>query len=250
MRTLLSLLAGLFVAWNAPARAQDTAVTAIIQKAIKAHGGEEALNKYKAGTSRSKGRLEVGTGLDFTQEMTYQLPNQFKEVLEIDVDGKKIPAVTVFNGEKGWVVVNGQFQDIDDKLLTELKEAGNLMRASRLTTLLQDRAFKLSSVGEAKVNGRAALGVRVESKGFRDVNLYFDKDTGLLLKTERRALDVASGQEVNEERVVVEYQKLEGMQSPKKVVVNRDGKKFMEAEVLEVKLLEKVDPQSFAKPGQ
>ena len=82
-----------------------------------------------------------------------------------------------------------------------------------------------------------------------DSSLYFDKDTGLLAKTERRAVDPMSGQEVNEERIVTEYQKLEGMQSPKRILVNRDGKKFMEAEIVEVKFLDKVDPQTFGKPN-
>ena len=58
-------------------------------------------------------------------------------------------------------------------------------------------------------------------------------------------------QEITEERIVTAYHKVEGLQSPKKVVVNRDGKKFMEAEVLEVKLLDKVEPKTFERsPSQ
>ena len=250
MRTILSALlpACLLLGGAGAAGAQE--VRDIIQKAIKAHGGAEALNKYKAGQTRTKGQIELLGSLPFTQEITFQLPNQFREVMELEAGGQKVLVVTVFNGEKGWLEVTGKPQELDEKLLTELKEAGHLLRTSRLTALLDDKECKLSPLGEAKVNGRPAVGVRVECKGFRDLSLYFDKDTGLLAKSERRALDATTGQEVTEERIVIEYQKVEGMQSPKKVLINRDGKKFMEAEVLEVKLLEKVDPQTFARPKQ
>jgi hypothetical protein len=53
---------------------------------------------------------------------------------------------------------------------------------------------------------------------------------------------------VAEERIILEYQDVDGMKSAKKVLVNRDGKKFTEAEVLEVKFLDKVDDAEFTKP--
>ncbi len=41
---------------------------------------------------------------------------------------------------------------------------------------------------------------------------------------------------------------MDGVPTAKKVVVNRDGNKFMEVEVLETKRLEKLDDSEFAKP--
>jgi hypothetical protein len=249
MRTVFpSLLTlGLLLAAGERARAQDD-VRAIVQKALKAHGGAEKLDKFKAGQIKTKGKIELFDGLPFTQEITYQLPNQFKEVTDLEVMGQKVAVTTGFDGQKGWLEVNGQAQELDDKLLTELKEAAHMLRVSRLTSLLEDQALKLSSLGEVKVEGKAATGVRVEAKGFRDISLFFDKDSGLLVKTERRAVDPMTGQEFTEERIITEYQKVEGLPSPKKAIVNRDGKKFLEAEVTEIKLLEKVDAQTFAKP--
>jgi hypothetical protein len=57
-----------------------------------------------------------------------------------------------------------------------------------------------------------------------------------------------SGQEFSEERIIKEYQKFDGLPSAKKVVVNRDGKLYLEAEIVEVKHLETVDETEFAKP--
>jgi hypothetical protein len=62
------------------------------------------------------------------------------------------------------------------------------------------------------------------------------------------ALDAMTGQEVTEERIIQEYQEIDGAKVAKKALVNRDGKKFVEAEVLEVKSLDKLDESEFAKP--
>lgn len=250
MRILLPVLLplGLLLGGHSQIQAQDD-VRGIIKKAIKAHGGDQNLAKFQAGQTKSKGTIIVlGQGLDFTQELTYQLPNQFREVLHLEGGGQKATVITVYNGTEGWVTANGKAVDLDKKLLNELKEVGHLMTISRLSPLLEDKAIKLSPAGEEKVNGKVAVGVRVERKDYRDATLFFDKDTGLVLKMKRQALDAVTKQEVDEERFVMEYQKIEGMQSPKKMVINRDGKKFMEVEVAEVKLLDKVDPATFAKP--
>jgi hypothetical protein len=113
---------------------------------------------------------------------------------------------------------------------------------------LRDKAYELSSLGEVPVEGKPALGLRVVVKGQKDINVFFDKATGLMAKVERRGVDPMSGQEFAEERIILEYQKIEGLPVPKKILLNRDGKKYLEAEVLEVKLLDTLDESEFAVP--
>jgi len=67
-------------------------------------------------------------------------------------------------------------------------------------------------------------------------------------KTERRARDFQSGQELTEERIVTSYQEVGGRMMPKRVTVNRDGKKMMDVEIVEARSLEKVDDSEFVKP--
>jgi hypothetical protein len=88
----------------------------------------------------------------------------------------------------------------------------------------------------------------VTSEGHKDLSLYFDRASGLLVKVERQALDSQTMEEVAEERILQDYQDVEGIKAPKRVLINRAGKKFVEAEVIEVKMLEKVDDSEFAKP--
>ena len=53
---------------------------------------------------------------------------------------------------------------------------------------------------------------------------------------------------MTEERIVIEYKKNDGgIPMPTKVAIKRDGKGYLEAEVLEMKLLEKLADSEFAK---
>jgi outer membrane lipoprotein-sorting protein len=249
MRQLLCafLTAGLLVGLVSRAPAADEA-RAIIDKAIKAHKGKAKAEKYTAIQTKCKGKLEIAGGIDFTQENSVQFPNKFKEVLEGEVMNQNFNSTTVYNGKDVWVKVNGEEVKLDKKkLLATMKEAAYLIKISQMTDL-KDKKYKLSALGEAKVNGKPALGVKVSCKGQKDVDFYFDKKTGLLAKMERRTVDFMTDQEVSEERIITEYQEVEGRKVAKKLTVNRDGKKFMEVEVTEMKFVDKLDDSEFDKP--
>jgi hypothetical protein len=246
--TMLFLAAGLLVLAADRVRAADDA-TAVLDKAIKAHGGADKLNKDKdkAEVTKSKGTIEaLGQSIPYTEETTMQT-NRIKSVLELTVSGQTVTQTTIYNGDKAWVNVVGKTMELEGKTMEEVKEAIYLARVTRLTDL-KDKVYELSSVGEVKVNGRPAVGVKVASKGHRDVNLFFDKETGLLAKIERQAVDPMTEKEFTEERIVTEYQEKDGVKIPKKAVVNRDGKKFIDVEVLETKTRDKFDDSEFAKP--
>jgi hypothetical protein len=225
----------------------DDGTPALIDKAIKAHGGTEKLTEKKATQAKSKGTLELGGGIEFTQEVSIQ-GGKFKEAMQLQVAGKQVNVTTVFDGTKGWLKVNDdEAKELDGKTLDEIKEAAYAARVGRLV-FLKDKSIELSPLGEVQVNDRPAVGVKVTSKGHRDLNVFFDKATGLLAKAERRVVDLMNGTEVTEERIVKEYQDVGGMKVAKRVLVNRDGKKFMEIEVVEAKLLDNLDDSEFAKP--
>jgi hypothetical protein len=249
MRTRIGVLlaAGLFLGLAGGTRAQE-AVRAVIEKAVKAHGGEANLARLRAGHSKSKGTMDLEGSIPFTREAFYQLPDRMKEIQELEANGSKFTVVSVLNGDKARVDINGAPAPGEAKIAEELKEAMHLLRVTRLVGLLDGNAFVLSPAGEAKVEGRPTVGVKVAYKGYRDVYLYFDKDNGLLLKVGRRALDPRTMQEVAEERVFSGYQAVDGIQTPKKVTLYRDGKKFAEAEVTEVKFQEKLEDSVFAGP--
>jgi hypothetical protein len=245
-RLLLSTAAIGLCVGLAAGQGQDEA-RAILDKAIKAHGGTDALKKYKAGTIKAKGRVEVAGGIDIVQEISYQLPNLMREEGSFEVMGTPIKTVTIYDGKKASLEVNGKKIDFGEKLERALRDGVQMFDAFSLYPL-NDKAYELSVFGEEKVNGEAAIGIRAVRKGQPDMTLYFDKKTHLLVKASHRTVDVESGNEVTQDRIVTEYQKVDGIPQPKKLLVERDGKKFLEAEVVEMKRYESLDKERFTIP--
>lgn len=243
------LALGFVLAATVTAQADDSAAArALVAKAVQAQGGAAQLAKLPAAAAKLKGTFHgQGEAVAFTGEFAAQGSDRLKLALEAEAGGQKFRLVHVLNGDQGWVKFNDDTAALDKEALAEAKEQAYAGWVATLVPL-QDPAFSLASLGEVHVDQRPALGVRVSSKGHRDVNLYFDKETGLLVKTETRVKDDASGQEVTEEMFLTDYQDVQGTKQAAKFTIKRDGKPYLESEVSEYQLAEKLDASVFAQP--
>jgi hypothetical protein len=243
MRHWLGAPCLLVLAAAPPAWAADDA-KAVIEKAIKAAGGAEELAKHAGVRIASKGTyFGMGTPVEFTSTSYMQPPARSR----FEVSGDQFKFVQVFHGDKGWVKVNDKTEEMDKDQLDAARDALHVAAVERLAGLT-GRDYTLSSLGESKLGDKAVVGVRVEHKGSRDVNLYFDKDSGVLLKVETRVKDPQAGKEFTQETILSDHKKVDGVPVPQKVLINRDGDKFVESEVTEFQRMEKLDPGLFDKP--
>jgi hypothetical protein len=169
-------------------------------------------------------------------------------VVELEVMDQNFTVTTVFDKDKGWIQAQGETMDMNETIRTAMKEQLAMVAAARLTFLGDRKKVEVSLIGDDKVDGKDVVGLRVAPKGQKELSLYFDKKTGLLAKVSWRPTDAQTGQEVAEERIIKEYQDIDGLKVAKKALVNRDGKKLMEVEVQEFKVVDKVDDSTFAKP--
>jgi len=245
MRTSLGVaLAGLVaLAAVHPARADDPKqARAVIDKAIRASGGAEKLAKYQGMTWKEKGTYYgMGDGLPYTATYTVQWPDKMRT----EIEGV---FTVILNGDKGWVDMGGESKEMTKDQLAEEKEERYARWVATLRPLTQ-KGFTLTPLGDSKVEGEAAVGVKVSHKGHRDVELFFSKKTGLLIKSAHRAKDVTQGgKEVHQEVFYSDHKDVRGLQIPMKIVVKRDGKQFVEGEESDVKPVEKVDDKQFDKP--
>ncbi len=232
----------------APAFAQDDAA-AVVKKAIAAHGGADALNKYQAGSYKVKGDMSVfGMDIDFTGAMTYQVPDKYRMEINAEVMGQKLAVVQVVNGKTVKNTINGMATPLGDAEKAELQQAAMIQEVSQLTPLLDSKKYTIKAEKDADVNDKPCSVVLVTAKDFKDTRLFFDKKSGLLVKTERKGLAPSMGEpkEVNEETLLSDYKKVDGVAIPMKLVVNHDGKKFMTMTVSDAKVMEKADPKAFA----
>jgi outer membrane lipoprotein-sorting protein len=256
MRRFVCLAVALAVVAAGAARAEKkeekTDCKAVIEKAIKAAGGEEKLAKAKAFTFKMKGKFYgMGEGIDYTGEVAIQLPDKSRVKIDGEIDNKKVTFFTaVTNGDKVWRKMgDGEAEQVTDKdKLAEAKEERYAERVISLLPLVKEKDFKLEPLGEAKVDGKPAVGVKVSQKGHRDVNLFFDKDSGFLVKSERTVKDEQTDKELTEERIYSDYKESGGIKRFTKMVMNRDGKKYVEAEISDFEVKDKIDDAEFGKP--
>jgi hypothetical protein len=240
-------IALLIVSFMGMARAQDDA-RAIVAKAVAAQGGEEKLAKIRAGRSKLKGTLFAdGREIAFTGEEMFQLPGQVKIVLNLKNTPAGQTVVEVIDGDKGWISINGKATEADADALARMKQQVYLSRVIWLTPLLKDKEFELTTLKETKVNDKPALAVKVASKGQKEVSLYFDKESGLLVKLDYPTKNNL-GRDVTQEDNFSNYAEVGGVKLPKKSVAFQDGKKLMELEVTEAQFPDSIPAREFAKP--
>jgi len=251
MKKLVALTCGLsawlLLAGTSPA--QDDECRTVIAKGIKALGSEEKLVALRTAHIKGKGTITVqGMDLEFTAEIFTQQPDKQKLIVDFSVNNMNFTLTRVVDGGKGWQNIMGNTAALDAQELMEAKEAINAERVISLVPLLKDKEYKLSTLGETKVGDHQTVGIQVTRKGYRDVSLYFDKKTYILVKSESRGLDPEK-QEVNQEKLYSEYKELvPGLKVAGKMVINNDGKKFMDLTITEVRPVERHDDSLFTKP--
>jgi hypothetical protein len=253
MRRIVCLAAVLAVAAAGAARADDQAdLRKVIDKAVKAMGGQEKLAKFKAVTFKMKGKFYgMGDGIDYTGEWQLQYPDKIRMSIDGEIGGMQVHFFTrVINGDKVWQkTAEEETKEVTDK--EELAQAREGLYGDWVQSLLplKDKAFKLASLGDVKVNDKPAIGIRVSREGHRDVNLFFDKDKGLLVKREVTVKDeMTGGKEQTEETLFSDYKEYDGVLHATKLLINRDGKKYVDGEITEIERKEKIDDAVFAKP--
>jgi hypothetical protein len=244
------LSAGVLVALTSFARADDQAdAKAIVEKAIKAQGGAEKLSKNKSVTTKQKGKFYgFGDGIDYTLDSATQPPDRIRNEIKGEANGTPFSFIQVIQGEKGWNSANGQTDELGDE---QLKEAKENLYANWVAQLLPitGKDFTLTPLGDVKVGDKEAVGVKVSSKDHRDISLFFDKKTGMLIKRETIVKDLmGGGDEQKEEVLFLEYKEKDGVHYASKININRNDKKYIESEIVEYKPSEKLDDKVFEKP--
>jgi len=247
LRALTVAALAMLFAGSRAAAADET--KAIVEKAIKAHG-HEAVAKQPAATMKMKGKwYGMGDGLEYTGVWQGQSPDRLRFEISMSIMNQNFTVIQGVKGDKGWVAINGKVEDMPKEVFEEHREALHARVVENLLCL-RGKEYTLSALGESKVGNRPAVGVRVERKGYRDVNLFFDKENHLLLKLERREKDPMMGgdKEFTTEVFMHDYKKVDGALVPHKIEVHRDGKLYVDGETTEFTRAEKFDDALLTKP--
>jgi len=219
----------------------------VARLAMKAMGGNRLAGAHAA-TWKAKGTATInGEEIEFDAKWAIQGERQLKITADAQANGSAIKALILVNGDKGWAALAGLEEEMDKDRLAEEQERAYLDWLATFVPL-DDSRLKLTGLGESKVDGRAAVGIKVQRAGRRDVELFFDKDKGLLLKSQMRVKDLMGGADVEQHVFYRDYKEQGGVPRATRVTYLWDKNPYLDMAVSGFKLHKKLPEKLFQKP--
>ena len=218
----------------------------LIDRAIKAIGGNEALEKSRNTIIEDTGTYYgMGQGLPYKGRYVYEYGDQGR--YRMDIIGV---FVQVLNRDKGWMQVMGDVSDIEGRTLDVAQQSYFIGYVETLLPLQKpDKDFSLGLAAAETIDGEECAGITIDHERMPTLTLHFSPKTGLIRKWKYVAKVAELGfQEAVEESIVNEYKEFDGVMCVTKFTSFRDGKKFIEANFHDVTFPETIDDSEFTKP--
>lgn len=221
------------------ARPKETLPTVdeVIAKYVQALGGKDALEKV---TSREIVAARTSpNGSSISEEILWKAPDRMLDVLKTQQGAFE----TGYNGgANGWTHSARGAGVLSGDDLEQFKREGQLFQPSKLKEIYT----QISVVGTEKIGDREAFVVRATTAAKGRERLYFDKQTGLLLRryTIIPTIIGAYPVQVNYD----DYREVGGVKIPFVVRTSLPGRAW-ERKVAEVKLNPAIDDARFNPPA-
>jgi len=207
----------------------------LLDKYLAAIGGADALQKV---TSRvQKGTLTAFGGQHFTVEVYSKAPDKRLSVMHLP-NGESL---TAFDGKQGWLSVPGRVHRMSAAENAAARIDADLYLPSHLKTLYE--VLRVDA-GE-KIEGRDTYLVVGLTEGQPPLRLYFDKESGLLLRLVRYA-ETPLGR--NPTQIdYADYRDSNGVKWPFRWTLSRPGNQFT-IQIEQVQQNVPVDDAKFVPP--
>jgi hypothetical protein len=232
------------------ARADDAAeAKATIEKAIKARG-DKPDSKNAAMTWKDKGKFTgMGITLPYSAEWAFQAPDKYRFVFNATFGDAAIKLTVVVNGEKAWAKQGDRTEELTGEKLEQTRNEAYQFWVTSLAPLITDAGFTLATAKGQDVDQKPTVAVKVTRDKKPAMTLYFDKESGLLVKRDVIARDeFQKWKEVLDEAYFSDYKETDGRKHFTKLKVVRDGKTMIEATLSDAREAEKLDAKLFEKP--
>ena len=144
----------------------------IVDKYIAAVGGKEAAAKLK--TRAIKGSYVNIQGNTLPMEMLFEAPSK----LLITVNGQQGTITQSLNGSAGWMKIGERQREMDQVEVARLRSLALGLDALQL----KEPYPRMTFGGKEKIGDRDAFVLRTITPDRKRVRLYFDAETGLLLR--------------------------------------------------------------------
>lgn len=220
---------------------------ALLDNAIKAHGGPDKLAKASKMIRKGTGVLTAfGKDMPFTDDLQAVLPDLLYFRVEAGNAPNTAKLAFVINKDKGWQESGSLITDLPDERVKDLLEEAHVLEAMILLPLQNDKANQFSLLADEKGSDPPAAGILIKNKAHTDLKIYFDKKSHLLVKIARRARE--GGVDVDKEYLYSEHKEVDGVLMPFKIVEKINGRKYTELNASSFKFPESIDASVFKQP--
>ena len=221
---------------------------AVIEAAIKAHGGVAALNRTLCGNFTAKMTAALGPGIEGTMtfEENYELPRRYRRKVQGEEKGKKFEMEFAIDGDSGWIRRNGVVSDYPSKSPTVPMSGCNILLT--LPNCLAD-GVKLRSAGVENIAGQPARKVEASGDALQgEATLLLDEKTNRLVELRRRVSHPATGKMTELVSKLGNYKTVDGIPYPHRLQIVQEGKTIMDIEISRIDFPKTLDDKLFAKP--
>ncbi len=182
----------------------------VIDKHIKATGGEDAFRKLETQVSKATFKLSE-MGMEGT--MTTYKAKGGKSLTQVEFGAFG----TITSGTNGGV--SWQMNPMEGNTVREGQEMARELRSAEFNVFLNWKAHfeKAQCVGEESVDGAQCYKVVMTPSNDDPVSYFFDKKSGLLLKQQQKLTEVPGGTETI---TFSNYKKVNGISVPHKVAID------------------------------
>jgi hypothetical protein len=220
----------------------------VLDKAIKALGGEEKLGKAAGFTWKTKGTLTINGGENVMSGQATMAPmDRYRTDIDGEFGGNQVKIAVVLDGDKGWRKFGENAMPMDADALANEKRNVYLQFSTMTVLPLKGKGYKVATAGEEKVGDKPAAVLKVTGPDGKDFKMFFDKESGLPVKSTARVAGFG-GEEYDQETLYKSYKEFGGIQKATKIEVMRNGEKFLDQDVSDFKALEKIEPGTFDEP--
>lgn len=213
----------------------------LLDAAVQAAGGDALKSVSGLAMAESEKLLSSSSGMQRDVQWSVAYPDRCRA--EVQSNGMTI--LQGSDGKSAWIEWQSQTHDAT-QMMGEFQR-GIALFGGGLGLYQQALAGKIQAqaIGGEEIDGKNLQGVMVQT-GFGNVKLYFDPQTHLLAVA--RYQSATSKGAVDTEQRWSDYRAIEGRQFAFDTIVYRDGQKYMESTVKDLKLNPALEASLFAAP--
>jgi hypothetical protein len=201
---------------------------------LQAAGGEAALTQLHSRVM--KGTRWSSEGWSSPVQIEQEAPDKWKESLTVQAQ-----FVNVFDGMHGWNQDNNGVHDLNSENLAKLKEDAVFYRDLKLREMFPEAR----AIGKEKIDGKDCYLVEAKSTRAEQRQLYFDAQTGLLVRIVR--FNPSPFGPIPDAVDYGNYRELDGVQVPFTIKHLRPDYSLMDR-FTEIKQNITIEPNTFHKP--